>query len=955
LYHDDPYIAPSHSSPPCFSGFSITTEDGTKYVFGGNINAIDFSDNLYGTMWDWTATAWYLTKIILPNKQAINFTYERKEYVNQMYISVHLNLSTKMIDSSNDIVKVSSCSSNDQILPIFYHYRGQILSPVYLKEISTVNTTVSFAKSVSNELRYKQSVYSIALNSWTKNHSYESFLSILTAYTDLQGYPANLAKFQWYQLDSITIKSPTEIVKTIDFGYSNSSSQRLTLNEVTESGNKPYTFLYNKIDSLPDYLDNKSDHWGFYNGTDAPINDDLIDDTLQYYLNRNPHPIYTKYGVLSKITYPTGGYTEFEFEPHDYKKQLNLHRWELPLKVESSNQLAGGVRIKRITSTSDGNFPLVKDYYYVSDYLQNKTNASLSSGILGGQTKYCYTDYTAYDSDSDKRKVIKSVFSSNSVLPSCQNISGSHIGYTEVIEKRQDESFIRYKFTNFDNGYMDEPADAVLQATRTAYEPYTSKSHERGQMILQEDYNSTGKKVKSKIIAYESDNTDYVRSMQAAGLTMCPEKQGAGTYIEGTSHRIYTSLLRPIAETETLYDPITEQKLQEQKVNYTYNSRKLLSTTSMLRSDAKIQTTTLRYPFDITSGPNWLIFQSMTEKNILSNYVEKLLFVDDCVVGGEHRLYNPVVFQPMQISSLQLNAPIPKDQFYINQSNSQQLNLNISSEAPDSEGKIYDSQTFSIMYPARIQMEVFLSEKWADMYNSFTGFVIEIKDEYTNASVFRKDVRTIEMNRPYPSYYTYDDFLYVETLPAGSYKIDLSYYSNWEYNPKEDDYNSIDHWGQINVEIEEQYQSMTVPFKPEMYYKYNTQGNMIESKSAGSNVATTYLWGYKSQYPVAKIENATVEQVRTALGGQTSVDAIANSYTLSSSQLNTLNNLRSNATLSNAMVTTYTYKPLIGIETITDPRGVTITYQYDSFGRLQNIVDDKGKTVENYNYHYKNQ
>jgi YD repeat-containing protein len=55
-----------------------------------------------------------------------------------------------------------------------------------------------------------------------------------------------------------------------------------------------------------------------------------------------------------------------------------------------------------------------------------------------------------------------------------------------------------------------------------------------------------------------------------------------------------------------------------------------------------------------------------------------------------------------------------------------------------------------------------------------------------------------------------------------------------------------------------------------------------------------------------------------------------------------------------SLTTTYTYKPLIGIETITDPRGVKTTYEYDSFGRLQAIKDENDKTIENYKYHYKN-
>jgi YD repeat-containing protein len=57
--------------------------------------------------------------------------------------------------------------------------------------------------------------------------------------------------------------------------------------------------------------------------------------------------------------------------------------------------------------------------------------------------------------------------------------------------------------------------------------------------------------------------------------------------------------------------------------------------------------------------------------------------------------------------------------------------------------------------------------------------------------------------------------------------------------------------------------------------------------------------------------------------------------------------------LTNSLVTTYTYKPLIGMTSQTDPNGVTTYYEYDSFGRLKFIKDDKGNMLKKYEYHYK--
>ncbi|MDR2057040.1 MAG: hypothetical protein LBP83_01925 [Dysgonamonadaceae bacterium] len=113
-----------------------------------------------------------------------------------------------------------------------------------------------------------------------------------------------------------------------------------------------------------------------------------------------------------------------------------------------------------------------------------------------------------------------------------------------------------------------------------------------------------------------------------------------------------------------------------------------------------------------------------------------------------------------------------------------------------------------------------------------------------------------------------------------------------------------------------------------------------------------YLWGYRKQYPVAKIEDVTYDQVEAVLG-QTLIDRIANAATFSGADLTSVNNLR--MTLTAARVTTYTYIPLVGMQTMRDPRGVKTSYFYDAFGRLQAVKNENDKTIEMNEYHYKDQ
>ena len=135
---------------------------------------------------------------------------------------------------------------------------------------------------------------------------------------------------------------------------------------------------------------------------------------------------------------------------------------------------------------------------------------------------------------------------------------------------------------------------------------------------------------------------------------------------------------------------------------------------------------------------------------------------------------------------------------------------------------------------------------------------------------------------------------------------------------------------------------------------YHTDLN-LQTFTPESGATIFYIWGYKGQRPIAKIEYTTYAQV-TAIINITELNTISDKKEPTSTDWDTINNLRS--TLPETMITTYTYKPLVGITSETNPSGRTIYYDYDNFGRLKEsyIKEINVKKILNkYEYNIKNQ
>ena len=141
---------------------------------------------------------------------------------------------------------------------------------------------------------------------------------------------------------------------------------------------------------------------------------------------------------------------------------------------------------------------------------------------------------------------------------------------------------------------------------------------------------------------------------------------------------------------------------------------------------------------------------------------------------------------------------------------------------------------------------------------------------------------------------------------------------------------------------------------------FNRDGNSnVLEFSKSNDVHTVYIWGYNKTKVIAEIENIDYVSIPTTT--ITNLQALSDAdndncrdATCKEQLLRVaLNDLR--VAFPNAMITTYTHDYLVGVTSITNPRGESVYYEYDTSNRLKLVRDQNGNILSENEYNYKNQ
>jgi hypothetical protein len=303
-----------------------------------------------------------------------------------------------------------------------------------------------------------------------------------------------------------------------------------------------------------------------------------------------------KIGVLKKIYYPTGGYTEYEYELHDYYVQGSLlaeGAESINTNGDAGNAKGGGLRVKSVTSYSDKNIVATK-----KSYQYKLADPNRSSGLLMNPLWYFfYWEPTAYPG------TFATKFISPSQMLSVNTAQGSKIGYSRVIEifEGVNESFNKiYEFENI---------PTILQPNWQEYRVLGSQTYRNGRLALEVSKNSNDTEVETKQSFF---NDDLINEVQ--GLRLILEQGSLFAHFRYKVQNIFSGVSQSVSVRKFSGTNLTTT------TNYLYNNIKQLSSEETIGSNGEISKVTYRRPYDITSPSSAIT--AMKARNILEPTIE---------------------------------------------------------------------------------------------------------------------------------------------------------------------------------------------------------------------------------------------------------------------------------------------------------------------------------------------
>lgn len=886
--------------PKNLDSIQIVDESGIVYRFSSS--EISYTDG--GVLFSPYKSSWYLTKIITPYGD-VDFIYSSipDDVVSEQLSEIHYRKLSGYCD------EMSGGSSLVEI-----HTAAKVL-----KSIITPAGRINFFSNANRQDAVSQS-----------------------------------------KLDSIVVLDNSgKKIKSFGFRYSyfgkaassNYREKRLKLDSLCEEGasslvKKWHSFEYYLPQSVPATDSKSQDFWGFYNGK---TNSTLLPDVDAYFGtlhvqysggNRVPNFTSTKIGMLTKISYPTGGSTSFVYEPNDYgskegsridereqiKDFATAHAWSSPTNPNDVLLSTKDFQIQNAqdvfidyAGTNDGpasreDNPAVYLYRVNTDgsltTLLNRVLLRTSEDEKLYLTPGTYRLTATVDANSTQTAAIDAnYFHFGDTIRSAiagglriqQIINNDGITGTENIRRFDykiesdsrrssgdliaDVSMIERKFTNTGAGaceYLIRSSYPViaLSTTHGSLVGYSTVTEFMGDK-------QAGKKVSIFSSNYQNKQLQEYHAINAGdyNLISASEKYtGDNDFLRGTllSETYFDSTNRKMARTDIIYnyDNLQNGNYFVADIIYGYTFPYCNPTYCQLCCERE------------ASNRGYRLVPSRIICPWIYEVQRKETFYG---IAGDQELVKTV------------------NNYYENPVHAQ---LTRQTETA-SDGK---TETSYFRYPLDFGLPNTISDPDAAgiKYLQNKHIVGSIIEKYTlgpGASDISGVVTTYNSDKPFPK-------------------------AIWGFEQNETSNNYSPALINNGVFLKDNRYKQRITFD-----QYDSTGNILQQGKV-YDAPTAYLWGYNNQYPVASIVGATY----TAVSGIINKNVLL-APTTPQVLRDELNKLRTS--LPGALVTTYTYIPLVGINSETDPAGRTTYYEYDALGRLKLIKDRNGKILKQIEYQYK--
>jgi YD repeat-containing protein len=856
-------------------------------------------------------TSWYLNAIVAPNGETVSFIYDVKpERQSATLISKSETEYGRTSLSSDRAYPIGDPRYSGPTLSGIYHQNTaskQVIIDVYLKQINFSGGTILFNTTDRDDIEYigtekPKKLSQIVIKDLTNK--------------ELKKYSFNYSYFL----------SNTTTSLTNDY----TNKRRLKLDSVIETGTDdqskpPYIFDYYNANDVPYKYTKAMDHWGYYNGKTA--NTSILPGKIVPSVNtfwkgadRSANQTDTDMvkGVLSSVTYPTGGSSKFDYELNEYGNLKEDDQYTFQPQSAIANSMIGKYSVDFNIAVLDttvvtlkGTFKKSGDVVYIGDYAHIYKDGNIIYQFLE----------TAMQPSGQylNPQTLDFILFPGHYSMDIRNIEGVTTAITANWDKRtivtqKKGAGLRIKrITNYANNSITGVKKFLYNNTdgSTTGRLIMPLLYSFPVSVTEERLASTGPS--NPVAQNFHDYTYLVRMSNTIGIPSLSQNSGAIGYDKvteldgengenGKIEYYYTNKEVVTSPNSVPYIPVIHNPMNGKmnKAIY-YNSfgdtikktqyQYILKDTQYLKGLTKLST----FP---EANRSSIIYHTVDIRTLKFYNIPSYWVV-------------PSVEEETLFSKDQSQITVTKKSYFDNYTH---LNLT-SSEIISSIGKskktkyfyAQDSETGSLPFVSEMITKNMINIPLkTQTFNENTKLSEEL-------NVFDKSTSTNDLLLP-KSVYTAK---FPNTLP------DVLNIGNLE--------------------------------KKITYDLYDNKGNILQY-TAENGISVSIIWGYNQTQPIAKIENALYSQIATYVTNlQDRSNADNDNCTTNTCKEQLLrvdlNALR--AVLPNAMITTYTYDPLIGVTSITDPKGDIITYIYDALGRLETVKDKNGDVLSQNQYKYK--